>query len=117
MKLIYKNDYGATFKIKNVPNTNCSLQLVVDCIGIFLTESDLSKLLHMVEQSNQPCYCEDCHGEKCKRLWCTSKYYEFGLALNEENIKGLVDLVKGTQFLLNMDETLKQYRLKPDRDD
>ena len=111
MELVYQNDYGATFKVKNVPNPSCSLQMVVDSIGLFMTEDDLGKLLQMVQESGQPCYCPECKGERCKRLWCTSKYYEFGLTLNEENKKGLVDLLKGTQFLLNMSQTLEKYKI------
>jgi len=114
MELVYQNNYGATFKVKNVPNPLCSLQMVVDSIGLFMTEDDLDNLLRMVQESGQPCQCPDCQGEQCQRLWCSSKHYEFGLTLSKENKEELVDLIKGTQFLLHMDETLKQYRLKPE---
>ena len=111
MEMIYQNKYGATFKVANVPNPKCSLQLVVDSIGLFMTEADLATLLNIIQQSGEPCYCENCQGEKCQRLWCSSRYYEFGLTLDPENTKELVDLIKGTQFLLNMDETLEKYRI------
>ena len=111
MKLIYQNNYGATFEIKNAPNPQCKLQLIVDSIGLFMTEADLENLLQLVEQSDQPCHCPECSGEQCKKLWCLSPFYEFGLTIDKENKSELLDLIKGTKFLLSMDETLNQYRI------
>ena len=45
MELVYRNDYGASFRVKNIPNTRCTLQLVVDSIGLFMTEDDMENLL------------------------------------------------------------------------
>lgn len=116
MELVYQNGYGATFKVSNLPNPKCSIQLVVDSIGLFMSESDLSELLEIIKESKDPCYCDECKGEKCRKLWCSSPNYDFGLILDKENSSGLEDLIKGTQFLLHMNETLEEFRLRPNKE-
>lgn len=114
MELIYKNDYGATYKLENSPNKNCEMQLIVDTVGLFMSRDDLSHLLKIVRRSHEPCTCEECGGNQCNKIWCTNPLIDICLKVDEPILKKMVDLIKGTQFMLDMDDTLDEYRLKPE---
>lgn len=115
MELLYKNSYGASYRIENAPNPICTVQLIVDCIGLFMSEADLAHLLEVVKASYEPCFCEECKETQGKKIWSTSPFHDLALKVDATILKELEDLIVGTQFLLNMDETLKQYRLKPNQ--
>lgn len=113
MELIYKNDYGATYRIQNSPNPEVSMQLVVDTVALFMSEKDLQQLLVIVRGSHKPCNCEDCKGSPCNKIWCSSPMIDICLKVNEPILKKMEDLIEGTQFILNLDATLDTYRIKP----
>lgn len=114
MELIYKNDYGATYKILNSVNLACEMQLVVDTVGLFMSREDLTHLLKIVRRSHEPCTCVDCGGNQCNKIWCTNPLIDICLKVDEPILKKMEDLIKGTQFMLDMDDTLDEYRLKPE---
>lgn len=111
MELIYGNNYGAFYKVFEAPNQECRLQLIVDTVGIFMAEKDLSHFLGIIQDSDQPCQCATCNGGKCNKIWCSNPLVDICLKVSEPILAEMEDLVKGTQFLLNMDETLKKYRI------
>ncbi len=112
MELIYRNGYGATYKILNSPNPDCEMQLIVDAVGLFMSKDDLSHLLSIVKNSNQPCFCEDCGG-RCNKIWCSNPLIDICLKVDEPILEMMIDLIKGTQFILNMDATLDKFKMKP----
>lgn len=59
MEQIYKNDYGATYRLLNSPNPAFELQLVVDIVGLFMSRADLDHLLSIVQKSPEPCNCSE----------------------------------------------------------
>ncbi|MEM7484494.1 MAG: hypothetical protein AAF348_04735 [Bacteroidota bacterium] len=111
MELIYKNDYGACFTVKNAPNPVCTLQLIVDSIGIFMSEDDLLHLLEVVRNSDGACFCEECKGSQCSKIWCSGPMHDLCLKIDEGRLEKLEDLIVGTQFIINMNQTLEQYRI------
>lgn len=111
MKLIYQNKYGSTYLLKNAPNPKCKIQLVVDTIGLFMCEEDLDNLLRIVHGSFDPCFCENCQGQACNKIWCSNALADICLKVNEPTLNLLDDLIKGTKFILNMNETLDIHRL------
>lgn len=111
MELIYGNNYGAFYKVFEAPNQECRLQLIVDTVGIFMSEDDLSHFLGIIQDSDQPCQCATCNGGKCNKIWCSNPLVDICLKVSEPILAEMEDLVKGTQFVLNMDETLKKYRI------
>ena len=111
MELIYKNDYGSTYKIENTFNSPCELQLVVDTIGLFMSRDDLSHLLKIVQKTSEPCTCSDCGGNQCNKIWCTNSLIDICLKVDNETLYKMEDLIKGTQFILNIDDTLEEYRI------
>ncbi|GAB5475243.1 MAG: hypothetical protein Mars2KO_33420 [Maribacter sp.] len=111
MELIYKNDYGAVFHVNNSPNPACEMQLVIDTVGLFMSRADLDHLLAIVIKSHEPCYCEECGGQ-CNKIWCANPLIDICLKVDEAILRQMEDLIRGTQFMLNMDSTLQQYRLK-----
>lgn len=112
MELIYKNEYGATYKIENSPNENCEMQLIVDTVGLFMSRADLSHLLKIVKRSHEPCTCEECGGNHCNKIWCTNPLIDICLKVDEPILNKIEDLIKGTQFILNIDDTLDEFRLQ-----
>ncbi|MEO9891216.1 hypothetical protein [Aurantibacter sp.] len=65
MELLYRNEYGATYKVVNSANPACVVQLIVDSVGLYLSKNDLDYLMNIVLKSNEPCSCDDCGGNKC----------------------------------------------------
>ena len=111
MELIYKNNYGACYKIVEAPNRLCKIQLVVDSIGIFMSEADLEHLLEIVRQADEPCFCPECNGAPSKKIWSTGPYHDICLKVDDGQREEMEDLIVGTQFVLNIDDTLSQYRI------
>ena len=111
MQLIYSNKYGACYRITESPNPACKFQLVVDSIGIFMSDADLEHLLTTVRDAEQPCYCPECNGKASKKIWCSGPLHDLCLKVNEISRKELEDLIVGTQFILNIDDTLAQHRI------
>ncbi len=105
MTLIYRNGYGSTYLLDNPPHPHCRVQLVVDAMGIFMCEEDLQNLLGIVQKSHEPCYCEDCGGNTCNKIWYTNPLMDICLKMNERTLVLLEDLIKGTQFMLKIDDT------------
>lgn len=112
MELIYQNNYGATFKMKNSPNPDCELQLVIDSIGIFMSHQDLTELKTVIGKFQVPCQCADCKGATCTKIWSSSPRMDFCLKVDKPRLHELEDLIKGTQFILGLDNTLEKYRVK-----
>ncbi|NAS31337.1 hypothetical protein GTQ40_10170 [Flavobacteriaceae bacterium R38] len=111
MELIYKNNYGASYKILNAPNADCKLQLIVDSIGIFMTFNDLDKLLNVVRNADEPCDCPDCKGGPREKIWYTNPLLDVCLKVDDVILTQIEDLIVGTKFILNMNDTLQQYRI------
>ncbi|PIF00182.1 MAG: hypothetical protein CR994_06870 [Maribacter sp.] len=112
MELIYKNDYGACYKIDNALNPTCKIQMVIDTVGIFLSEREMGYLLEIVRNSNQPCNCEECKGKRCNKIWTTSPWVDVSLKVDDDILELMEDLILGTQFMINMDATLEKNRIK-----
>lgn len=112
MELIYKNDYGATYKLVNSPNPNCEMQLIVDTVGLFMSRDDLNHLLKIVRKSHEPCTCHECGGNQCNKIWCKNPLIDICLKVDEPILEKIEDLIRGTQFILNIDDTLEEYRLQ-----
>lgn len=112
MELIYRNNYGAFYNIRNATNLNCKLQMVVDTVGIFLSESDIAYLLKIVRDSHEPCSCAECKGKRCNKIWTTGPFIDICLKVDDDILEQMEDLILGTQFILNMDATLEKHRIK-----
>lgn len=110
MELLYKNDLGATYKVINSPNPECTLQIVLDCIGIFMSRGDVEHMLDIVLKSYEPCNCPECGGKRDK-IWCSNPMIDICLKVDETMLDGLEDLLKGTLFTLDMDDTLQKNKL------
>ena len=110
MELLYKNDYGATFKVQNSSNPNCEMQLIIDTVGLFMSREDLKHLLTIVLKSHESCSCEECGGSHCDKIWCANPLIDICLKVNEPILKKMEDLIKGTLFMLDLDAISKKVR-------
>ena len=112
MELIYKNGYGACYRIYGAPNPDCVLQMVIDAVGIFMSMDDLNHLLSIVKQPPKPCNCDECRGKGCNKIWCHGTLVDFYLKVPPKVLGLLEDLIQGTLFILDMDRTLEKHRIK-----
>lgn len=113
LETIYHNSYGTSLLMRNPTNENCTIQLVIDSVGLFMSDKDLEHLLEAIHGSGRPCDCLECGGKPCNKIWCSGPKMDICLKLENKNIEQLEDLIVGTQFVLNMDETLKKLQVKP----
>lgn len=107
MDPIYKNEQGAVYYVLHSPNPDCNFQLIIDSIGIYMSLSNLKHLLKVVQKPYEPCQCEKCGGEKGK-IWYVNPTIDLCLKVDVEILKGLEDLLKGTFFYLEMENTLRK---------
>lgn len=112
MNLIYRNYYGACYRVYNAPNPKCAVQMIVDTVGIFMAKDDLKHLLNIVLQKPAPCNCHECGGEICDRIWCPGSLVDFCLKVDPQALRLLEDLIRGTLFIMEMDKTLDEHRIK-----
>lgn len=112
MELIYKNDYGASYNVANQSNPNCTIQMVIGSTGIFMTKPEIRNLLSIVRGSDKSCNCESCKGESCNRIWTTSSLVDICIKVDDIILGYLEDLILGTLFILNMNSTLEEHRIK-----
>ncbi|MFD0796966.1 hypothetical protein ACFQZJ_05810 [Maribacter chungangensis] len=111
MELIYRNDYAAVYRVQNSPHEDCDMQLVVDTVGLFVSRGDLEHLMGIVQRSDEPCTCADCGGNACNKIWCSNPLIDICLKVDKTILALLEDVIKGTQFTLDLDATLAKYRL------
>ncbi len=111
MELLYKNEYGASYKVDFGTNPECEVQLVIDTVGLFMSKEELDHLLTIVKNSHEPCDCGNCNGP-CEKIWCTGPLVDICLKVSDTILDKMEDLIAGTQFMLNIDATLEGYRLK-----
>ncbi|MEE9363834.1 MAG: hypothetical protein V3U92_14630 [Cellulophaga sp.] len=93
-------------------NPKYKFQIVVETVGIFLSERDMTYLLEVVRCSNTPCSCEECGGKRCKKIWTTTPMIDVCMKVDEDILGLIEDLILGTQFMLSMDATLEKHRIK-----
>lgn len=111
MELIYKNKYGSSFSMDNVPNAKCRMQLVIGSTGIFMSEYELINLLEIVKNSHEPCTCEICDGDRCNKIWTTNSLIDICIKVDDVILELLEDLILGTLFILNMKTTLEENKI------
>ncbi|MEM6542804.1 MAG: hypothetical protein AAF634_16735, partial [Bacteroidota bacterium] len=109
-EMLYKNEYGTSLSITNGPNPECTLQLVIETVGLFMSRKDLEHLLKIVQKPFEPCQCEQCQG-KIDKIWSTNPIIDICLKVDKPILAGIEDLVKGALFNLDMDATLLQNNL------
>ena len=110
MEVIYKNNQGAVYSVSHSPNPDCTLQVIVDTVGIFMSREDIEHLLRTVQKSYEPCHCPECGGKRDK-IWCINPIVDVCLKVDKPILDGLEDLIKGTLFVLDMNDTLQQNEL------
>lgn len=112
MELIYQNGYGASYSTKNDYNTGYQLQLIIGSIGVFLSREDINDLQTVIEKSRaEGCNCDTCGEKTHNSIWKYTYLADVRLKIDYISIDLLEDLIKGTQFQLNMNTTLKQNQI------
>jgi hypothetical protein len=114
MEEIYRNEYGVSYRNFDLEkDEKRGVQLIIDRVGLYLSIPELENLKRIVlnKYEGEPCMCSECQGEVSNKIWCTNPLIDICLKFNDANIEEIEDLITGTQFMLNIDETLKKYAL------
>lgn len=114
MEEIYRNDYGVSYRNYDTADPEeIGVQLIINRIGLYLSIPELENLKRIVLNKTEsvPCMCSECQGEVSNKIWCTNPFIDICLKLNDTTIEEIEDLIVGTQFMLNIDKTLKKYAL------
>jgi hypothetical protein len=113
MEEIYQNDYGVSYRNFDKTNKENGVQIIIDRVGLYLSLKELEHLKKIVQNKSHgdPCMCSECQGQVSNKIWCTNPLIDICLKFNQDNIEKIEDLIIGTQFILNMDKTLKKYAL------
>ena len=108
---LYHNHFGISFQWKReTPKISNKVQMVFRDTGLFLTKKELLQFSKSVKctMENSP-LCQDCTKNKsCKALLLSTPAHQVSLAVSEEEIIAIHDLVEGTLFQLNLDALLYQ---------
>ncbi|MEI6864658.1 hypothetical protein [Flavicella sp.] len=114
MEEIYRNNYGVSYRNYDNDNDENGVQLIIDRIGLYLTVNELANLKRIVSDKTEgePCMCSECQGTVSNKIWCTNPLIDICLKFNDDNIQDIEDLITGTQFILNMDKTLRKFALE-----
>jgi hypothetical protein len=112
MELVYENDYGRSYRLAHTPLPGADYQLVIDSVGIYMSSRELAYMMKVIQSSKEPCDCPECLGKNCNRIWTSGPLVDISLKVDEVGLDKLEDLIKGTQFIAEMDATLERYRIK-----
>ncbi|MEL7271725.1 MAG: hypothetical protein AAGL34_19305 [Bacteroidota bacterium] len=110
MEILYQNAYGAICNVNKSPNPECTLQLVIESVGLFMSRTDLEYFLSIVQKPFEPCHCGQCQG-KMDTIWCNNPIMDVCIKFDRPILRGIEELVKGALFVLDMRDTLTQNNL------
>lgn len=112
MDIIYKNEYGTVFNLEDSSTEPKKLLMRIDNVGLFMTIPEMNYLHDVIKNSDTPCFCDDCKGKKCDKIWCTNPMVDICLKVKGPGLEHLEDLILGTKFIINMDATLDEFRIQ-----
>jgi len=111
MELIYQNEYGASYAVRDFFKTGHQFQIIIGSISIFLSKEDLIDLQNVINNFKGGCSCEDCGEKIFNSIWKYTYLADVRLKVDYISIGLLKDLITGTLFVINMNTTLKQNQI------
>ncbi|MCB9426385.1 MAG: hypothetical protein H6584_05080 [Flavobacteriales bacterium] len=110
MNLIYKNNYGSSYKVDSTvtKNPERNIQVYIGTIGIYMTQKELSDLYTIIKNAVKMCDCSHCKGQPCNRIWTSHPLIDICLKIDENTLDELEDLISWTKFLMNFESNLEE---------
>ncbi|MGK0494804.1 MAG: hypothetical protein ACJAU2_001185 [Maribacter sp.] len=69
--------------------------------------------MYIICRFHKACDCKDCEGSPYTKIWCFNPSTGICLKEDESILEVIEGLIKGTQFILNMDVALDKFNMKP----
>ncbi|WP_339707955.1 hypothetical protein [uncultured Kriegella sp.] len=108
---IYHNQFGVAFQWKrNTSKDKNKVQIVFRDTGLLLSIEELVRFSHNIRctfKEGHRNLCKDCrHNDACRSLLLDTPAPQVTLALSQNELYAVQDLVEGTLFQLNLDNFL-----------
>lgn len=106
---IYHNEVGIGFYWKKEEDSpQKKIQLVFRDTGFYLTFSQLKEFSSIIENTVKNNACSHCpHNNNCRSTLLKTPAAFIELAVNKNELYGLLDLVKGVLFKIEMQRLIK----------
>ncbi|NER17299.1 hypothetical protein [Spongiivirga citrea] len=107
IKKIYHNDIGIGFYWKKEENSSQKkVQLVFRDTGFYLTLSQLKEFSSIIEHTTKNDACTNCPHTNCRSILLKTPASFIELAVNKTELHGVLDLVKGVLFKIEMQQLM-----------
>ncbi|WP_298417679.1 hypothetical protein [uncultured Kordia sp.] len=106
---IYHNDIGISFQWKqDIKKNNPKFQVIFRDTGFYLTIEEIENFSKFAKQAvNRGC-CKDCKAKNnCRSILLKTPATTVDLAVSEQELKTISDLIEGTLFQIKLNEYLK----------
>ena len=113
VEVIYKNDFGMGFfwKKEEQPITN-KVQVIFRDMGFYLTLGQIQTFVACLEKAKTARKCSSCTSATCCRsILLKTPSPDVDLAINEEELVAIDDLLQGLLFQLSLRDYLKNKSL------
>lgn len=110
IRRIYHNDIGIAFQWKQdlAKNKHNQFQVIFRDTGFYLTLPQMENFAKLIQQAvNRGC-CKDCKAQhNCRSILLKTPASTVDLAVSEEELQSISDLIEGTLFQIKLREYLK----------
>jgi hypothetical protein len=109
IKRIYHNNIGISFQWKqDVEKNNQKFQVIFRDTGFYLSIQEIENFSKFVKQAVERGCCEDCQAkQKCRSILLKTPATTVDLAVSEQELQSISDLIEGTLFQIKLDDYLK----------
>jgi hypothetical protein len=106
---IYHNTIGIAFQWKqDVDKNNHKFQVIFRDTGFYLTVQEIENFSKFVKQAVERGCCKDCKTKRnCRSILLKTPSTTVDLAVSEEELQSISDLIEGTLFQIKLDDYLK----------
>ena len=103
---IYYNDIGISFQWKqDIEKNKSKFQVIFRDTGFYLTIKEVENFSKFVKQAVERGCCKDCQAKQtCRSILLKTPATTVDLAVSEQELQSIADLLEGTLFQINLDQ-------------
>ncbi|WP_046754997.1 hypothetical protein [Kordia jejudonensis] len=107
---IYYNDIGIAFQWKkDVERNHPKFQVIFRDTGFYLTIQEIENFSKFIKQAVARGCCDDCKAKgNCRSILLKTPASMVDLAVSEQELKTISDLIEGTLFQINLNNYLSE---------
>lgn len=110
IRRIYHNDIGIAFQWKQdlAKNKDHKFQVIFRDTGFYLTIQEIENFSKFIKQAVERGCCKDCQAkQKCRSILLKTPANTVDLAVSEQELQSIYDLIEGTLFHIKLNDYLK----------